>query len=150
MIEMDTLTYQMQNNLQEFIFASLKLSVFGAHKFSLDQGEFREKGIFQKCTQNSFFRVIWVCRIRDRYDFPRHLVVWELLTNVWEILTNVWEIPTNVWEILTNVWEIPTNAWEILTNVWVILTNVWVILTNVWEIITYVWEIPTWCQENRY
>ena len=24
MIEMDTLTYQMQNNLQEFIFASLK------------------------------------------------------------------------------------------------------------------------------
>ena len=36
MIEIDTLTYQMQNNLQEFIFASLKLSVFGAHKFSSD------------------------------------------------------------------------------------------------------------------
>ena len=38
-------------------------------------------------------------RPSDRYDFPRHLVVWEILTNVWEILTNVWEILTNVWEI---------------------------------------------------
>ena len=36
MIEMDTLTYQMQNNLQEFIFTNLELSAFGAHKFSSD------------------------------------------------------------------------------------------------------------------
>ena len=53
---------------------------------------------------------------KDRYDFPRYLDVWELLTNVWEILTNVWEILTNVWEILTNAWEILTNVWEISTK----------------------------------
>ena len=43
MIEMDTLTYLMQNNLQEFIFASLKWSAFGAHKSSWDSC-----GIFKK------------------------------------------------------------------------------------------------------
>ena len=36
MIEMDTLTFQMQNNLQEFILDTLTLSVFGAVKLSSD------------------------------------------------------------------------------------------------------------------
>jgi len=56
-----------------------------------------------KETQNLVFT-----RNFDRYDFPRHLVFWEIPTNVWEILTNVWEILANVWEILTYVWKIPT------------------------------------------
>ena len=51
MIEMDTLTYQMQNNLQEFIFASLKLSVFGAHKFSSDSSWIFERQLNRSNTK---------------------------------------------------------------------------------------------------
>ena len=42
MIEMDTLTFQMQNNLQEFIFDSLKLSAFGALKIDSDSSQSSE------------------------------------------------------------------------------------------------------------
>ena len=52
MIEMDTLTHQMQNNLQEFIFASLKLSVFGAHKFSSDSSLIFEGILYIESIQN--------------------------------------------------------------------------------------------------
>ena len=52
MIEMDTLTHQMQNNLQEFIFASLKLSVFGAHKFSSDSSWIFEGILYIESIQN--------------------------------------------------------------------------------------------------
>ena len=49
--------------------------------------------------KRSFFPVKKLTGKHVLTDFPRHLVVWEILTNVWEILTYVWEILTNVWEI---------------------------------------------------